>query len=99
MGYSTALDLAGLDISLEQSISYHLQGNHYPSVPLYMVQPCIDAIEAYNNGDYEELIKLPHPIYNGKAEAPAYKIIEAHHLEAWLYEAEDCDDWEDGEDE
>jgi len=35
MGYNTALDLADLD--LEQGIAYHLQGNHYPPVPLSMV--------------------------------------------------------------
>jgi hypothetical protein len=31
MGNNTAIDLAtNLDISLEQAIGYHLQGNHYP---------------------------------------------------------------------
>ena len=89
MGYNTALDLANSGVSLEQAIGWHLQGNHYPSVPLYMVQPCIDAIEAYNEGAYDKLIKLPHPIYKGKDEAPAYKIIEAHHLDAWLYNEEE----------
>ena len=44
MGYTTALDLSELE--LEQGIAYHLQGNHYPPVPLSMVQPCIDAIDA-----------------------------------------------------
>jgi hypothetical protein len=89
MGYSTALDIASSGISLEQAIGWHLQGNHFPSVPLYMVQPCIDAIEAYNNEEPDKLIELPHPIYNGKDEAPAYKIIEAHHLDAWLYNEEE----------
>lgn len=84
MGYSTAQDLAGLDISLQDSIRYHLTGNFYPPIPSYMVQPCIDAIDAYNNEDYDKLIKLPHAVYNGKDEAPAYRIVEAHHLEAWL---------------
>lgn len=92
MGYSTALDLASSGVSLEQSIAYHLQGNHFPSVPLYMVQPCIDALEAYDEGDYDKLIKLPHPIYNGKDEAPAYKIIEAHHLDAWLSNEEEYEE-------
>ena len=48
MGMNTAMDLAeNIDISLEDAIGYHLQGNHYPPVPLSMVQPCIDAIDAY----------------------------------------------------
>ena len=54
MGSNTAIDLAtNLDITLEQAIGYHLQGNHYPPVPLSMVQPCIEAIDAYYDEDYE----------------------------------------------
>jgi hypothetical protein len=35
MGNNFAQDLAeNIDISLEQAIGYHLQGNHYPPVPL-----------------------------------------------------------------
>ena len=55
MGYNTALDFADLD--LEQGIAYHLQGNHYPPVPLSMVQPCIDAIDAFYDEDYNKLSK------------------------------------------
>ena len=87
MGYNTALDLAELD--LEQGIAYHLRGNHYPPVPVSMVQPCIDAIDAYYDEDYDKLISLPSPIlWKGKDEAPASAIIEAHHLEAWLPETD-----------
>jgi hypothetical protein len=100
MGYNTAQDLAGLDIKLEDSIRYHLTGNFYPSIPTSMVAPCVKAIELYNMGDTHGLVELPLPIrYRGESTCPAYKLIEAHHLEAWLYEAEDCDDWEDEEDE
>lgn len=96
MGYNTAVDLAGLDISLEDSIRYHLSGNFFPSIPSWMIQPCIDAIEAYNDGDYDKLIKLPFAVYQGNKDlAPALAIIREHHLDPWLYEAEDNDDWED----
>ena len=90
MGYTTALDLSeNLDITLEQSIGYHLQGNHYPPVPLSMVQPCIDAIDAYYDEDYNKLIEMPEGVsYKGDSHAPAWAIIEQHHLEAWLPE---CD--------
>lgn len=84
MGYNTATDLAELDISLEDSIRYHLTGNFFPSIPSWMVQPCVDAINACNDGDSETMIKLPQPIYRGKDTAPAYVIVEAHHLEPWL---------------
>ena len=88
MGYNTATDLAE-SFDLDQAILIHLRGNHYPPVPSSMVQPCIDAIDAYYDEDYDKLISLPSPIlWKGKDEAPASAIIEAHHLEAWLPEIE-----------
>jgi hypothetical protein len=88
MGYSTALDLAQ-EFDLERSIGYHLQGNHYPPVPLSMVQPCIDAIDAYYDEDYRREIDLPQGVlWRGQVTAPADAIIEQHHLNAWLPEEE-----------
>ncbi len=86
MGYNTALDFAeNLDITLEDAIGMHLQGNHYPPVPLSMVQPCIDAIDAYYEDDAMREIEMPEGItYKGRTTAPAYAIIEQHHLDAWL---------------
>lgn len=84
-------DLADMDISLRKSISIQLQGNHYPPVPLSMVDPCIEAIEACNAQDYNRLIKLPEGItWRDKDSAPANTIVEAHHLEAWLDHDWDC---------
>jgi hypothetical protein len=88
MGYNTALDLAE-ELDLEMAISIHLQSNHYPPVPLSMVEPCIDAIDAYYEEDYNKLIELPMGVlWRGNTNAPASAIIEAHHLDAWLTE---CD--------
>jgi len=87
MGSNFATELADnelLDIDLEMAISIHLQSNHYPPVPLSMVEPCIDAINAYHDEDYNRLIELPAPItWRDQKHAPASAIIEAHHLEAW----------------
>jgi hypothetical protein len=90
MGMNTAMDFAeNIDITLEQAIGYHLQGNHYPPVPLSMVQPCIDAIDAYYDEDYDLEIEMPEGVfYKGKSTAPAWAIIEQHHLSAWLPEEE-----------
>jgi len=78
-----------LDLDLETQIGIHLQGNHYPPVPKSMIQPCIDAIDAYYDEDYNRLIVLPTPItWRNKNTAPASAIVEAHHLEAWLPEIE-----------
>lgn len=91
MGSNFATDLAeNIDITLEQAIGYHLQGNHYPPVPLSMVQPCIDAIDAYYDGNPLRQIEMPEGIsYKGMSHAPAFAIIEQHHLNAWLPEDED----------
>lgn len=88
MGLNTALDLAE-NLDLELAIGYHLQGNHYPPVPLSMVQPCIDAIDAYYDEDYDRMIVLPEGVlWKGRDQAPSSAIIEAHHLEAWLPETD-----------
>ncbi len=90
MGSNLAYDLASdeLGLDLETAIGYHLQGNHYPPVPLSMVEPCIDAIDAYYDEDYNRKIALPEGVFwKGMTKAPACAIVEAHHLEAWLPEA------------
>ena len=91
MGSNLATELADgiLDLDLNTQLRIHLQSNHYPPIPVEMVQPCIDAIDAYYDGDYHRLISLPAPItWRGKDTAPAMAIITGHHLEAWLPEEE-----------
>lgn len=91
MGLTTAIDLEE-NLSLEVGLAYHLQANHYPPVPVAMVQPCIEAIDAYYDEDYRREINLPEGIsWRGQVTAPADAIIEAHHLDAWLPHAWDCD--------
>ena len=90
MGNNFATELADeelLGLDLEMAIAIHLQANHYPPVPRSMVEPCIAAIDAYHDEDYNRLIDLPEPItWRDKTQAPASAIVEAHHLEAWLPE-------------
>ena len=86
MGYNTALDLSE-ELDLEVALGYHLQGNHYPPVPLSMVEPCIEAIDAFYDEDYNREIALPQGVlWRGQVTAPASAIVEQHHLEAWLPE-------------
>jgi hypothetical protein len=50
-----------------------------------MVQPCIDAIDAAHDEDFQRFIAMPEGVfYKGMSHAPAYAIIEQHHLDAWL---------------
>jgi hypothetical protein len=86
MGYNTAYDLSQSVIDIHQSIAIHLTSNHYPPVPPSMVQPCIDAIYACDEEEYDKLIELPHGIeWRGQSSAPAHAIVKGHHLEPWLY--------------
>ncbi len=57
MGLNFATELSTTDtMPLEQQINIHLQYNFYPPIPSSMVQPCIDAINAYWNEDiYAEI--------------------------------------------
>lgn len=86
MGAMTARDLAELGSeNLRQSLEWHLTSNHYPPIPSSMIDPCIEAINAYREEDYQKLISLPEGVgYKGLTVAPASAIVEAHHLESWL---------------
>ena len=90
MGHNTAQELAEI-LDLEGSLKMHLRVNHYPPVPITMVQPCIDAIDAYHDEDYQREIELPEGIkWRGQTTAPASAIVDAHHLDAWLPHTWDC---------
>ena len=87
MGHNFATELAEEDfgLTLEQAVGIHLQSNHYPPVPSAMIEPCIEAIQKCNEGDSGALIELPEGIsWRGETTAPAYAIVEAHHLEPWV---------------
>ena len=93
MGAVTALGIQDTVLDLETQILYHLKSNHYPPVPAEMVQPCIDAIDAYYEEDYQRMIDMPmvgdfQITYRGSTQAPASAIIEQHHLSFWLPEEE-----------
>ena len=83
MGSIQAAEYANMDLDL--GLTVHLTSNHYPPVPVSMVQACKDAINAYWEEDYDRLIELPAPItWRGEEKAPARAIVEAHHLDQWV---------------
>ncbi len=87
MGSNFATDLADYDLGLDLStaLEIHLSSNHYPPVPNSMVLPCIEALEAYWEDETDREIPMPEGVsYRGQNTAPAWAIIEQHHLEAWL---------------
>lgn len=89
MGSVTAIGLAETTLDLETQLLYHLKGNHYPPVPAEMVKPCIEAIDAAYDEDFNRMIDMPmvgdfQILYKGNTQAPAYAIIEQHHLEWFI---------------
>ena len=85
MGSNLAYDLANGELDLSTAIEIHLTSNHYPPVPKSMVLPCIEALEAYWEDETDREIQMPEGVtYLGKDTAPAWAVIEQHHLEAWL---------------
>ena len=85
MGLNFATELADLDMSMENQINIHLQYNCYPPVPSSMVQPCIDAINAYWNDVPDAAIEMPQGVsYRSSNYAPAYAIVEQHRLDPWV---------------
>jgi hypothetical protein len=99
MGSVTAIGLADTTLDLETQLRYHLQGNHYPPVPVEMVAPCIEAIDAAYDEDYERVIDMPmvgdfQILYRGETQAPARAIVDQHHLNWFIQPAEDIpDEW------
>ena len=99
MGSVTAIGLADTALDLETQLLYHLKGNHYPPVPSEMVAPCIEAIDAAYDEDYERIIDMPmvgdfQIRWRGLTQAPAWAIIEQHHL-SWFIDP--VDEYEDEE--
>ena len=84
MGHAQAEDMAAIT-DLDTGLVWHLRSNHYPPLPLSLVETCKQAITAANEDDWDREIPLPDPItYKDNPHAPAYEIISAHHLDAWV---------------
>lgn len=84
MGSLQAQEMSEM-LSLEDGLAWHLRSNHYPPIPLEMIPVCIEAIDAYNDEDYEQQIDLPDgATWRGNVFAPAWAIVEGHRLYAWV---------------
>lgn len=89
MGRMYAEGLAETSLNLKAQIEIHLTTNHYPPIPAFMADTCIEAIDAGNEEDWDREIAMPNGVtYKGQTTAPAWVIIEQHHLDSWL-EGED----------
>jgi hypothetical protein len=94
MGSVTVLGIQDTVLDLETQILYHLKANHYPPVPAEMVQPCIEAIDAAYDEDFNRMIDMPmvgdfQILYKNSTQAPAWAIIEQHHLDLFIDPADE----------
>ena len=79
-------------IELRQALAWHLQSNHYPAIPLNMVDPCVVAIQLVTEGEHDTNVSLPDGIlWRGQPVAPAWAVVDAHHLESFIDTSEE--DW------
>lgn len=89
MGSLQAAEMAEM-LEIDSAIAWHLQSNHYPPVPSSMVPVCIEAIRVVNDdygnfAGWHKTIQLPEGVtYLGLKDAPAWAIIEQHHLDPWV---------------
>lgn len=84
----TAIDLAGMDLSLEDQISIHFSSNCYPPIPKIMIPVAVEAIDAYWEEDYSRMIPLPEGVEfrTGATSVSASQAIESLRLDAWCME-------------
>jgi hypothetical protein len=93
------MDMAS-QTDLDTALTWHLQSNHYPPVPLSMLPACRAAIDALNDEDPDCMIDLPDGVsWRGEPQAPAWAVAEQHHLDAFVNQewADPLDDVDDPE--
>ena len=88
---STAMGIAGTDLSLRDQIGMHFSSNCYPPIPSIMIPVAIAAIEAYWDEDLDLDIPLPEGVEfrDGSTAVSARQAIESLRLDAWCMEDED----------
>jgi hypothetical protein len=85
MGAIQAQGMVDLGVDLETAITWHLQHNHFPPVPVSMVPVCIEALDWCNDDEPNTLVDLPEGVtFKGRPQAPAWAIVEQHHLDPWV---------------
>jgi hypothetical protein len=85
MGKLTEQVIANTDLPLDQKLSWHLQGNHYPPLPTEMVVPCLQAIELASLDYWNSEIELPAGItWQNSTTLSVAKMVELCHLETFI---------------
>lgn len=92
MGYQFAYDLGAsvaghphlMRLKLEDAVRQHVFYNFYPPLPAAVIEPCVQAIEAYQDGEYDRIIEteFEHRIHGHQV--PASAIVDACKLHGFV---------------
>jgi hypothetical protein len=92
MGANGLRGFIGQQVNIDVTLHWHLRSNHYPPLPLDLIEPCKQAIEAGHEEAWGRRIDMPEGLqFRGRDWATAQDIIESCHLEAF-FEDEEVDD-------
>lgn len=97
MGAQFAQELSGDDLGLgmRESLGIHLRHNHYPPVPLAMVDVCINAIVSFREmgrASLDTRLGLPEGVsWKGQDTVPVHAVISNFHLDSWLEDDSEID--------
>lgn len=92
MGYATALEIATMDIPLQERVHFHLMTNIFPKPPVSMVGVAVEAIYNYLADYPYAIIVLPEGVtFRGDTKTDAVAIIDAYRLDVFISSEEDED--------
>jgi len=85
MGYMSALDMNDQAGCTYQTMQWHLQNNHYPPTPSYMIPFALRAVKYGNKGMFDHRMRVPKETrFRGLKTCTVYQAIESLHLDAFI---------------
>lgn len=87
MGQLNTQHFLAVTQSMHESLTWHLQANHYPPIPVEFVEPCKEAIYLARQGLFDEVVELPEGCNRrGRRFVNVATIIDDLHLHSWVEE-------------
>ena len=85
MGYASALDFAE-NADQDTALRWHLTSNHFPPLPVGLVEPAKEAIANALDGEHDKPVDLRGfaTYKDGSSSAPTWACIDAWHLHAFI---------------
>lgn len=89
MGSLQAQEFAEL-ADIDTALHWHARGNHYPPLTPNLIPVWKEVIKWVNEGkSVDQTFALPREVsWKGNNSAPAWAIIEGHHLAPWIVNEE-----------